>query len=188
MGGVSGYEGNAPGSHAGSWVHSMPSMPSMQAQLGAQGALQPYPSAGLQPGMFTPSAVAAAVTPQAGAVQAATQDSSQTVSAVDSWTAHDSKPAASADRADGESALASELQQRTQTGSANTASQGVSSQHKSVDAAQGRGGLGDPPLGMAACLPKLEKQLSNRSSEDLTAKAVAKLWGVNLRRYTGRSA
>lgn len=182
MGGVGTYEGHAPGSHAGSWVHSMPSM---QAQLGAQGGLQPYPCAGLQPGV--PAAAAASAT-QAAAVQAATQHSSLTMSAVDSRTASDSKPVESADRTDGESAQVSDMQQHTQAGAVNTInSQGLSSWHKSVDAAQGRAGLGDAPLGMAACLPKLEKQLSTRSSEDLTAKAVAKLWGVNLRRYTGRS-
>lgn len=183
MGGVGAYEGHAPGSHAGSWVHSMPSM---QAQLGAQGGLQPYPCAGPQPGVPTPAAAAASAT-QAAPVQAATQHSSLIMSAVDSRTANDSKSVESAARTDGESAQASDMQRNTQAGTAYTASQGVGSRHKSVDAAQGRAGLGDPPLGMAACLPKLEKQLSNRSSEDLTAKAVAKLWGVNLRRYTGRS-
>lgn len=187
MGSVGSYEGHAPGSHAGSWVPSLPSMPSMQAQPGAQGGLQPYPGAGAQPGVPTPAAIAAA-TSQAAAVQAATQHSSQILSAVDSQTANDSKPVESADRMDGESAQALDMQQRTQAEAVNTASPGVSGQHKSVDAAKGRAGLGDAPLGMAACLPKLEKQLSNRSSEDLTAKAVAKLWGVNLRRYTGRNS
>ena len=43
-------------------------------------------------------------------------------------------------------------------------------------------------VGIAACLPKLDKQLSQRSSEELTARAVAKLWGVNLKRYTGRKS
>lgn len=78
------------------------------------------------------------------------------------------------------------MQRQSQPDTAHTSRDGPSSQPKCLDTAQVSAG-GNPPLGLAACLPKLEKQLSSRSCEDLTAKAVAKLWGVNLRRYTGRS-
>ena len=43
-----------------------------------------------------------------------------------------------------------------------------------------------PSASIASCLPKLNKQLSIHNSEDLTAKAVAKLWGVDLKKYRGR--
>ena len=186
MGGLSNCEGHAPGSLSGSWMQSMPST---QAQLGAQGGLQPYPCVAPQPGMLTPAAAAAFATPQAVAVQQATQQGFLTTSAVDSKTAVDSRqlPAHGAAVTDNQAALPLDMQQQSQAGTANTASDCPSSQHKSVAAAQVRPGLADPPLGMAACLPKLDKQLSDRSCEDLTAKAVAKLWGVNLRRYTGRT-
>lgn len=183
MGGLSSYEGHAPGSLAGSWMQSMPST---QAQ---QGVLQPYPCVGPQTGMLT-SAAAAADVATAQAVQQATQQGSVATSAADSRTTTDSRQSLVQVAAvtDSQSALASDMQHHTQAGTANTASDDPSSQHKSVGAAQVRPGFADAPLGMAACLPKLDKQLSNRSCEDLTAKAVAKLWGVNLRRYTGRTA
>ena len=183
MGGLGNYEGHAPGNLAGSWVQSMPSM---QAQLGAQGGLQPYPYGGPQPGMLAPAAAAAAAfaTPQAVAVHQATQQGALATSAVESRHL----PVHGAAMTDSQSALASDTQQHTQARAAKTASDDPSDQHKSVDAAQVRPGLADPALGMAACLPKLDKQLSNRNCEDLTAKAVAKLWGVNLKRYTGRSS
>lgn len=182
MGSLGDDNGHAPSSLAGSWVQRMPSV---QAQLGAQGGLQPYPCVGP---MLTPAAAAALATPQAVAVQQATQQGSLATSAADSSTV-DSRHLAvhGAAMPDSQPALASDTQQHSQAGTANIASDGPSSQRKPVDAAQVRPGLAEPPLGMAACLPKLDKQLSNRSCEDLTAKAVAKLWGVNLRRYTGRS-
>lgn len=43
-----------------------------------------------------------------------------------------------------------------------------------------------PGASLASCMPKLDKQLSARSNSELTAKEVAKLWGVNLRKYVGR--
>ena len=186
MGGLSNYEGHAPGSLAGSW---MPSMPSMPAQLGAQGGLQPYPYMGPQPGMLTPAAATAFAVPEAVTVQQATQQGSLAASAVDSRTAIDSRqlPVHGGAVTDSQSALASDMQQHPHAGTAKTASDGPSSQHNFANAAQVRPKSADPPLGMAACLPKLDKQLSNCSCEDLTAKAVAKLWGVNLRRYTGHS-
>lgn len=42
------------------------------------------------------------------------------------------------------------------------------------------------PASLASCMPKLDKQLSARSNGELTAKEVAKLWGVNLKKYVGR--
>ena len=189
MGGLSNYEGHAPGSLAGSWMQSMPSVPNMPAQLGAQGGLQPYPCMGPQPDMLTPAAAAASADPEAVTAQQATQQGSLTASAVDSTIAIDSRHLLVHGGAltDSQSALASDMQQHTQAGTAKNASDGPSSQHNSMNAAQIRTKSVDLPLGMAACLPKLDKKLSNCSCEDLTAKAVAKLWGVNLRRYTGHS-
>ena len=171
LGGLASYEGLVPGSLAGSWVQSMPSM---HAPAGIQGGLQSYPCVGPQPGM-----PAAAATAQP---QPVVQDGSPAMSAVDSRQS----PARDVARTDGTRFLPSAMQQQTQEGTAHAASDGPSSNHKCVNAARVKTGLGDAPLGMAACLPKLEKQLSNRSCEDLTAKTVAKLWGVSLRRYTGR--
>lgn len=43
-----------------------------------------------------------------------------------------------------------------------------------------------PATSITSCMPKLNKQVSARSNSELTAKEVAKLWGVNLRKYVGR--
>ena len=43
-----------------------------------------------------------------------------------------------------------------------------------------------PAASIAGCMPKLDKQLSARSNDDLTAKEVAMMWGVKLRKYVGR--
>jgi len=86
-------------------------------------------------------------------------------------------------------ALACKQQQlsRKEPGAEDT-SGGQSSKQTGGKVLQAVAAIGNRPVGIAACLPKLDKHLSHRSSEDLTARAVAKLWGVDLKRYTGRNS
>ena len=172
MGSPSSYEGHGPGG-LGSWVQSMP----MQMLAGGQGGLQPYPYMGPQPNIPAAAAAAAVTTGQS---QPALEQSSPAISIADAAqsSAHDVARRGSQ----------SAVQRQSQPGTAQPTKEDPSRSHKCVESAQGRAGEGGPTLGLAACLPKLGKQLSNRSCEDLTANAVAKLWGVNLRRYTGRSS
>ena len=50
----------------------------------------------------------------------------------------------------------------------------------------GAGPVSSPAASIASCMPKLDKQLSAWSNDDLTAKEVAMMWGVKLRKYVGR--
>ncbi|KAL3153230.1 hypothetical protein ABBQ38_011583 [Trebouxia sp. C0009 RCD-2024] len=173
MGSPSNYEGHVPGGPA-SWVQSMPSM---QIPAASQGGLQPYSYSHMGPQPNTPAVAAAVANSQS---PPAVEQSSPAMSTADA------RQSPTHDVARG--GCQSAMQPQSQSDTAPTSKGGASSQHKCVDTAQGRAGEGGPALGLAACLPKLEKQLSSRSCEDLTAKAVAKLWGVNLKRYTGRSS
>ena len=163
--------GAVPNLPAGPWGQGIPNM---ILQNGAQGALQPCadPTVVSQP--------IAEVLPQASA-------------AADSTPLHSAEPATSQAAAAALStasaaALACQQQQLSRKEPrAEDTCVGQSSKQTGGKALQAVAAIGSRPMGIAACLPKLDKQLSHRSSEDLTARAVAKLWGVNLKRYSGRS-
>ena len=157
---------------AGPWGQGIPSM---VLQNGAQGVLQPCadPTLVSQP--------TAEVLSQASAV-------------ADSTPLHSAEPvngqaAATVISTASAAALACQQQQFSRKEPrAEDTSVGQSSKQTGGKVIQAVAAIGNRPVGIAACLPKLDKQLSHRSSEDLTARAVAKLWGVNLKRYAGRNS
>lgn len=179
MRGMSGYPGAGPGSPAGPWGSSMANI---HVPLGPQGGLQPYPFMGVQPSMPTPIA-AATVASQ-----------SQRLTEPGLPTAVVAKPSQHAiglthtAGTGNERGMSAGDQQQSETASPSTTCDSAQTQQRSKDAVLNQSAVDRQPLGVATCMPQLVKQLSNRSSEDLTARAVAKLWGVNLRRYTGRSS
>ncbi len=162
--------GAVPNLPAGPWGQGIPSM---VLQNGAQGVLQPCvdPTVVSQP--------VAEVLSQASAV-------------ADSTPLHSAQPATSQAAALSTAAAAAFACQQQQLSRkeprAEDTSGGQSSKQTGGKVLQAVAAIGNRPVGIAACLPKLDKQLSHRSSEDLTARAVAKLWGVNLKRYAGRNS
>ena len=168
-----------PGSLVGPWGSNLPSM---QAPIGPQGGLQPYPFMGLQPNMPTPSPAAPAPS------QSQQLPEQRLPAAVDAKPGQHASSLTHVARTDSESGVSVGCQQQSETTSPSSAADTAEKQQRSIKTTLAGGEVDKQPLGMAACMPQLVKQLSNRSSEDLTARAVAKLWGVNLRRYTGRSS
>ncbi len=151
-------------------------MASMPFPDGVHGGFQPYPWLGAQPSM-----------PVAVPVQASTAVDSTDASAV-----HAGPVQTGANQGVSAAVQPGIPISDQQTGSVMGSDAFQSSHGQTADKADRNklqivNRLSDRPLGVAACLPKPEKQVSNRSSEDLTARAVAKLWGVNLKRYTGRN-
>ena len=173
IGQVGGCPGAVAGSPEGPWAQSM-------ASMGSPGGLQSYPFVAPQSGRSHVVDAATAAT-QAKATKDQSCSAAVTADAaeVGSSLTHDMGKGSL------QPLLLKEGQAPPQAGKHGTAGQFLSEQQNSVNASQPACTINKSPSGMAACLPKLEKQLSSRSCEDLTARAVAKLWGVNLRRYTG---
>ena len=154
---------------AGPWGQGIPSM---VLQNGAQEVLQPCadPTMASQPiaEVVSEGIAAADTTPLLSAQPVNSQAAAALV-----WTAS-------------AAALACQQQQLSRKEPrAEDTSGGQNSKQTGGKVLQAVAAIGSRPVGIAACLPKLDKQLSHRSSEDLTARAVAKLWGVNLKRYAG---
>ena len=204
MGGAGGYPGGVQGSPGTAWGQGMPIVSSLNGPQGnfqASGAGPSSPASQWQPSMSFPNGSQPYPYPVMGP-----HPSMPTVALPQTSTEADSgarqlaqAPAGNAAAAGSSStqavAVSSQQQQSSITerggteqkaGNSSAVSHGQSSKLTDSRVTQAVASVMARPAGMAACLPKLEKQLSNRSSEDLTARAVAKLWGVNLKRYTGR--
>lgn len=205
MGGAGGYPGGLQGSPGSAWGQGMPNVPLLnngpQGNFQASGAGPSSPASQWQPSMSFPNGSQPYPYPVMGP-----NPSMPTVSLPQTSTEADSgerqlaqAPAGNAADAGCSSAQAvavsSQQQQSSITerggmdqkaGNSSAVSHGQSSKLTDSRVIQAVASVTARPAAVAACLPKLEKQLSNRSSEDLTARAVAKLWGVNLKRYTGR--
>ncbi len=165
--------GAVPNLPAGSWGQGIPSM---VLQNGPQGVLQPCADPTVVPQPVAEVLSQASATADSTPLHSAEPVNSQAAAAVVSQTAS-------------AAALARQQQQlsRKEPRPEDT-SGGQSSKQAGGKVLQAVAAIGSGPVGIAACLPKLDKQLSHRSSEDLTARAVAKLWGVSLKRYAGRNS
>ncbi len=205
MGGPGGYPGVMQGSPPAPWGQGLPNMP---LPNGVQGAFPPGTGAVGQnlpagpwgqgiPNMVLPNGPQGVLQPCADPTvvfQPIAEVLSQASAAADSTPLHSAQPATSQAAAAmvstaSAAALACQQQQLSKkepraedTGGSQSSKQTGSKVLQAVAA------IGNRPMGIAACLPKMDKQLSHRSSEDLTARAVAKLWGVNLKRYAGRNS
>ena len=204
MGGPGSYPGVMQGSPPAPWGHGLPNMPlpngvqgtfppgtgavsnlpagpwgqgipSMVLQKGPQGVLQPCadPIVVLQP--IAEVLLQASAAADSTALHSAEPVNSQAAAVVVST-------ASAAALACQEQQVSRKEPRAEDTGGSQNIKQTGSKVLQAVAA------IGNRPVGIAACLPKLDKQLSHRSSEDLTARAVAKLWGVNLKRYAGRNS
>ncbi|DBA76239.1 TPA: hypothetical protein ACH3X1_009959 [Trebouxia sp. C0004] len=201
MGGLGGYPGVMQGSPPAPWGQGLPNMPlanvvqgtfppgtvavpnlpagpwgpgipSMILPNGAQEVLQSYADPKV---VFQPSAEV--VSQSSGAANSTPLHSAQPVT---------SRAAAAVNSTASAAALACQQQQLSRKEPrAEHTSGGQSSKQTGGKVLQAAAAIGNKQVGIAACLPKLDKQLSHSSSEDLTARAVAKLWGVNLKRYAG---
>lgn len=169
----SGYPGAGLGSLPGLWGQSMPNTP---LSTGAQdGFPPPYPYMGPQPSMTATMPVPATV-PNNTSIAAALSMPPETASLLVNGTAP--------------SGLLPSAQQASKALEANAEGSHDGRAVKQMSSSMSAEGSArsERPVGIAICLPKLHKQLSICSNEDLTAKAVAKLWGVNLKHYTGRTS
>ena len=169
----SGYPGAGLGSLPGLWGQSMPNTP---LPTGAQdGFPPPYPYMGPQPSM-TATMPASATVPNNTSIAAALSMPPETAPLLANGTAP--------------SGLLPSARQASKALEANAEGSHAGQAVKQMSSSMSAEGSArsERPVGIATCLPNLHKQLSIRSNEDLTAKAVAKLWGVNLKRYTGRTS
>ena len=205
MGGPGGYPGVMQGSPPAPWGHGLPNMP---LPNGVQGTFPPGTGAARQnlptgpwgqgiPNMVLPNGAQGVLQPCADPTvvsQPIAEVLSQASAAADSTPLHSAEPvnsqaAAAVVSTASAAALACQQQQVSRKEPrAEDTSGGQSSKQTGGKVLQAVAAIGSRPVGIAACLPKMDKQLSHRSSEDLTARAVAKLWGVNLKRYAGRNS